>query len=96
MNITVIRRISGFLSCALQPTEASDVSKPGRLFATGIVHHWNTKVVFIETKKELRYSAQLVQPPSPRRLAALHLQNWQIGREFHLQLGEVEACRKTT
>ena len=53
MNITVIRRISRFLSCALQPTEASDVSKHGRLFATGIVHHWNTKVVFIETKKNL-------------------------------------------
>jgi hypothetical protein len=30
---------------------ASDVSMHGRLFATGIVHHWNTKVVFIEPKR---------------------------------------------
>jgi hypothetical protein len=42
---------------------ASNVSMHGRLFATGIVHHWYTKVVFIEPKRIIAILRSLFSRP---------------------------------
>ena len=100
MNITVIRRISRFLSCALQPTECNPRFKCFNAWQT--VRHWNCSPLVYQgclgrTKKDHCYSAHLVLPPSsPRHLVALGHQNCHIGMEFHLKFGVVEACRRTS
>ena len=86
-------------SIALQSTECNPRFKCFN--AWQLVHHWDCSPLEYQrclhrTKNDHCYSAKRVLPPSPRRLVAFDLQNCQIGMEFHLQFGVVEACQKAS